>query len=235
MWIYKQFLKNDNPAIEAPFGYGKILGTAQIQTDILLSEYRNLLLKANSLLAEVFQYKDVVQKENGVIYKNISAKKIIFAEGAQAIENPFFPKHTLIGNKGEYLIIKAPELKLKTLLKGPVYVIPLGKDHYKVGATYSRDDYSLNPTEEAKEEILSKLKSFINCPFDLIMQTAGIRPTTKDHRPLLGNLNESPNLVFFNGLGSRGFFMAPLLSEILFNYLEKETPLPKEMDITRML
>jgi glycine/D-amino acid oxidase-like deaminating enzyme len=234
-FLSSEFLKNDNPAIEAPFGYGKILGTAQIQTDILLSEYRNLLLKANGLLAEVFQYKDVVQKENGVVYKNISAKKIIFAEGAQAVENPFFPKQTLIGNKGEYIIIHAPELKMETLLKGPVYVIPLGKDHYKVGATYSRDDYSLDPTEEAKEEILSKLKSFINCPFDLIMQTAGIRPTTKDHRPLLGNLNESPNLVFFNGLGSRGFFMAPLLSEILFNYLEKETPLPKEMDITRML
>ncbi len=234
-FLSSEFLKNKNPSVDAPFGFGKVLGTAQIQTDILLSEYRNFLFKTNNLVAEVFQYKDVVQKENGVIYKNISAKKIIFTEGAKAIENPFFPKQTLIGNKGEYIIIHAPELKMETLLKGPVYVIPLGKDHYKVGATYSRDDYSLDPTEEAKEEILSKLKSFINCPFDLIMQTAGIRPTTKDHRPLLGNLNESPNLVFFNGLGSRGFLMAPLLSEILFNYLEKETPLPKEIDIKRML
>src|SRR5690606_24555988 len=107
-------------------------------------------------------------------------KKIIFAEGAQAVENPFFPKHTLIGNKGEYLIIKAPELKLKALLKGPVYVIPLGNDQYKVGATYSRDDYSINATNEAKEEILSKLKTVINCPFQLIGHTAGVRPTTKD-------------------------------------------------------
>ncbi|QQX77976.1 MULTISPECIES: NAD(P)/FAD-dependent oxidoreductase [Aequorivita] len=234
-FLSSEFLKNKNPAVNAPFGFGKVLGTAQIQTDILLSEYRNFLLKTNNLVAEVFQYKDVVQKENGVIYKNISAKKIIFAEGAKAIENPFFPKQTLIGNKGEYVIIYAPELKIETLLKGPVYVIPLGKDHYKVGATYSRDDYSVDATEEAKEEILSKLKTFINCPFELVGQTAGVRPTTKDHRPLLGNLIESPNLVFFNGLGSRGFLMAPMLSEILFNYLEKETPLPKEMDITRML
>ena len=234
-FLSSEFLKNDNPAIEAPFGYGKILGTAQIQTDILLSEYRNLLLKANSLLAEVFQYNDVFHKENGVVYKNISAKKIIFAEGAQAVENPFFPKHTLIGNKGEYLIIKVPELKLKTLLKGPVYVIPMGNDQYKVGATYSRDDYSLHTTNEAKEEILLKLKTVINCPFQLIGHTAGVRPTTKDHRPLLGSLKENPNFIFFNGLGSRGFLMAPLLSEILFNYLENDTPIPKEMDILRMV
>ncbi len=234
-FLSSEFIKNTDPAVNAPFGFGKVLGTAQIQTDILLSEYRNLLLKANNLLAEVFQYNAVFQKENKVIYRNISAKKIIFAEGAQAVENPFFPKHTLIGNKGEYLIIKAPELKLKALLKGPVYVIPLGNDQYKVGATYSRDDYSINATNEAKEEILSKLKTVINCPFQLIGHTAGVRPTTKDHRPLLGSLKENPNLIFFNGLGSRGFLMAPLLSEILFNYLENDIPLPKEMNITRML
>lgn len=234
-FLSSEFIKNTDPAVNAPFGFGKVLGTAQIQTDILLSEYRNLLLKANSLLAEVFQYKDVFHKENRVVYKNISAKKIIFAEGAQAVENPFFPKHTLIGNKGEYLIIKAPELKLKVLLKGPVYVIPLGNDQYKVGATYSRDDYSINATNEAKEEILSKLKTVINCPFQLIGHTVGVRPTTKDHRPLLGSLKENPNLIYFNGLGSRGFLMAPLLSEILFNYLENDTAVPKEMDILRMI
>jgi glycine/D-amino acid oxidase-like deaminating enzyme len=116
-----------------------------------------------------------------------------------------------------------------------VYVIPLGNDQYKVGATYSRDDYSLHTTNEAKEEILLKLKTVINCPFQLIGHTAGVRPTTKDHRPLLGSLKENPNFIFFNGLGSRGFLMAPLLSEILFNYLENDIPLPKEMNITRML
>src|SRR5690606_29038269 len=112
-------------------------------------------------------------------------------EGSKVIENPFFPKNIIIGNKGEYIIIKAPTLKLNALLKGSVYVIPLGKDKYKVGATYSRDDYSTNSTEEAKKEILSKLKTFINCSFEVILQTSGVRPTTKDHRPLLGNFDEN--------------------------------------------
>ena len=118
-------------------------------------------------------------------------------------------------------------------MKGPIYVIPLGNDKYKVGATYSRDDSSANCTEEAKEEILSKLKSFIQCPFEILGQTSGIRPTTKDHRPLLGNFEGSPNLIFFNGLGSRGFLMAPLLSEMLYNHLENGIILQKEIDIKR--
>jgi glycine/D-amino acid oxidase-like deaminating enzyme len=234
-FLSSKFLKNTNSTVEAPFGFGEVLGTAQIHTDILLSTYRDYLISQDAILTEHFQYEAIQQKENRVVYKNFSAKKIIFAEGSKVIDNPFFPKQAIIGNKGEYLIIKAPSLKLEQLLKGSMYVIPLGNDEYKVGATYSRDDYSLNPTAEAKEEIISKVKSFINCPFEIIGQTAGIRPTTKDHRPLLGSVGENPNLIFFNGLGSRGFLMAPLLSEILLKSLEEKQPIPAEMDIKRML
>ncbi|CAM3267857.1 NAD(P)/FAD-dependent oxidoreductase [Aequorivita lipolytica] len=234
-FLSSEFLKNKNPAIKAPLGFGAVLGTAQISAQRLLVSYRSHLKNCDALLSEDFNYELLQQNEEGVRYGNISAKKIIFAEGAKAIENPFFPKHAIIGNKGEYVLIKAPSLKLDALLKGSLYVIPAGKDQYRVGATYSRDDYTVTTTEAAKEEIISKLKTFINCPFKIIGQTAGVRPTTKDHRPLLGSLEENSNLVFFNGLGSRGFLMAPLLAEILFDALENERPLPKEMHIQRML
>ncbi len=228
------FLKSTNTAVEAPFGFGEVLGTAQIHANNLLSYYRNHLKDQEAaILTEEFQYTRIQQKENKVFYKNISAKKIIFTEGSKVIDNPFFPKKAIIGNKGEYLTIKAPLLKLEVLLKGSMYVIPLGNDAYKIGATYSRDDYSLNSTDEAREEILSKVKSFINCPFEVIEQTTGVRPTTKDHRPLLGSLDENPNLVFFNGLGSRGFLMVPLLSEILYDYAENDIPIAKEIGIQR--
>lgn len=229
------FIKNTNPSINAPFGFGKVLGTAQIHTNNLLLGYRNYLNDEDFLLPEDFHYEAIEQRENCVVYKNISAKKIIFAEGAKVVDNPFFPKQAVIGNKGEYVIIKAPDLNLDELLKGPMYIIPIGNQQYKVGATYSRDDYSTEPTEAAKEEILTKLNTFINCPFEIVGQTTGVRPTTKDHRPLLGSLEENPNLIFFNGLGSRGFMMAPLLSEILLKYLEDDVPLPQEMDIKRMV
>lgn len=232
-FLSSEFLKNTNSAIEAPYGFGAVLGTGQIETKKLLSGYRASLNAEDLLLSEDFQYELLHQKENKVFYKDFSASKIIFAEGAKVIENPFFPNHAIVGNKGEYVVIKAPDLKIDTLLKGPVYVIPMGNDTYKVGATYSRDDYSLNPTEIAKEEILSKLKTFINCSYVVVEQTAGVRPTTRDHRPLLGAWEEDSNLIFFNGLGSRGFLMAPLLAEILYNHLEDNIPLLKEIDIKR--
>lgn len=232
-FLSSEFLKNINSAIEAPYGFGEVLGTGQIETKHLLSGYRDLLKSKGLLLSENFQYEVLQQKENKVFYKKFCASKIIFTEGAKVIENPFFPKHVITGNKGEYVIIKSPDLKMDSLLKGSMYVIPMGNDIYKVGATYSRDDYSLNPTEIAKSEILSKLKTCINCSFEILEQTAGVRPTTRDHRPLLGGWEENSNLIFFNGLGSRGFLMAPLLAETLYKHLEENVPLPREMDIKR--
>lgn len=234
-FLSSKFLKNENPSIQAPFGFGEVMGTARIQTQVLLSEYRNQLMSKGDLLSEEFQYDLLQHASEQFVYKNIKSKKIIFAEGSTAVENPFFPKQTLIGNKGEYLTICAPELQLNALLKGPLYVIPEGNNSYKIGATYSRDDFSLNPTATAREEILLKAKKFIRCPFEVTGQTVGVRPTTKDHRPLLGSTPQNPNIFFFNGLGSRGFLMAPLLAEILFQHLEHGAQIPIEMNIARLL
>jgi glycine/D-amino acid oxidase-like deaminating enzyme len=232
-FLSPEFVQNTNPAIEAPLGFGEVLGTAKIKPMDLLQAYKNHLKTIDCLVSESFQYELLREEKDKVVYNGFSARKIIFAEGAKAIENPFFPNKTIIGNKGEYVIIKAPQLKLETFLKGPVYVIPQGNDKYKVGATYSRDDYSTNATPEASAEILSKLKTFIHCDFGIIGQTAGVRPTTKDRRPLLGSLPQNPNIVFFNGLGSRGFLMAPLLSEMLYEHLEAGEIIPQELDINR--
>ncbi len=234
-FLSSQFLKNTNPIVNAPLGFGEVLGTARIDAVKLIGGYRKYLDTHGLLISEDFEYGMLNHNDEGVTYKDISAKKIIFAEGAKVKQNPFFPQQTLNGNKGEFVRIKAPLLQLNALLKGSLYIIPMGNDEYKVGATYDRDDLIANTTQAAKEEILSKLKGIIDCPFEIIGQTAGIRPTTNDHRPLLGSINENPNFIFYNGLGSRGFLMAPLVSKILIDALENKGSIPPEMDINRML
>ena len=233
-YLSSQFVKNVNPSIEAPNGFGKLKGTGKINTEGFLSGYRNHLKKINLLMIEDFDYAQLYIENGSVSYKNISAHRIIFCEGAQAVENPYFPSEAIIGNKGEYIVIKAPELHLDCLLKGSMYIIPMGNDVYKVGATYNRDYLDNTPSTMAKSEIHSKLNSLISCPYHVVGQVSGIRPTTKDHRPLLGSLTKNPEIIFFNGLGTRGFLMAPLLAEMLYNYLEEAIALPQEVNIRRI-
>lgn len=119
------------------------------------------------------------------------------------------------------------------MLKTSLFMIPLTKDLYKVGATYDREDHSVKTTQNAKEEMINKLKTIINCNFEVVDQVAGIRPTTRDRRPFLGTLLGCENKVFFNGLGTRGITSAPSLAKSLYDYIENDLELSKEIDIKR--
>lgn len=234
-FLSPKFILNENPNIHAPLGFGEVLGTAQIDTDLLLNAYRIYLTGKNRLLTEDFDYTKLEIENDMVSYMGLGARKIVFCDGMGAVNNPFFSTHSLIPNKGEYLIIKAPKLNLHNFLKGPLYIIPLSDSLYKVGATFGQGDNSTHPTAQAMEEIVKKLRSMILCNFEVVEQTTGIRPTTKDRKPILGCVPKNPNVFFLNGLGSRGFTMAPLLSEILVDNMVNGTPIPPEMDINRML
>jgi glycine oxidase len=42
---------------------------------------------------------------------------------------------------------------------------------------------------------------------------AGVRPTVKDRKPLIGLHPKNPKIGIFNGLGARGVLMGPYLSK----------------------
>lgn len=233
-FISAEVVKNVNSNIDAPFGFGEVTAGGLIYPALLLEAYRAYLMSKNQFRVEKFQYEQLKQIDNTIIYKEISADKIVFAEGVGAKSNPFFPSNSIIGNKGEYIIIKAPRLQFTALLKGPIFILPLGGDLYKAGATYKPADYSLVPTKEAREELINKVGSMIGCDFEVIDQLVGIRPTTKDRRPLVGRLIENAPIAFLNGLGTRGLSMAPLLAKMLYEHLEYGLPIPNEVDICRI-
>lgn len=232
-FLSSEVIINENPSIEAPFGFGRVDGAGRVLPSELVAAYRTHLESSALLISEVMEYDALIISDESIQYNAISAKKIIFAEGANAMKNPLFPKEFLVPNKGEYIIVHAPELKTKAIIKGPMMLIPLGNDTYKVGATYSRDDTSQHTTAIAKAEIVRKLQKMISCPFEVVGQVAGVRPTVKDRKPLLGALPANPHCVFFNGLGTRGILMAPRLAEMLYESIENGVSLPSEININR--
>jgi glycine oxidase len=232
-FISSELVINKNGSINAPHGLGEVTASGGIFPAELIAAYRLYLKSKDALVSEAFDYNLVLSDENSIRYKNILAKKIIFAEGVAAIRNPYFQKKLLIGNKGEYLIIKSPELKLDRILKSSIFLIPLGEDTYKVGATYQANDFTYSKTDEAKNELLYKLDQMIHCPYELIDHVVGVRPTTLDRKPLMGSLPNSKNMVFLNGLGARGIMTAPTMAKILVDHLEENIPLPVSLDINR--
>ncbi|MCR8668906.1 FAD-binding oxidoreductase [Aestuariibaculum sp. M13] len=232
-YLSTQIVKNTNEAVEAPFGFGEVLETGRIDVRTLIEAYKNELQKNNQLNETLFDYDELKFENNGIEYRDIKAKHIVFAEGFGIKDNPFFNNLPLNPAKGELLIIHAPELKIDYVLKAGAFLIPLGDDNYIVGATYEWKDLTNQPSEVAKEELSAKLQKIINCPFTIVNQVAGVRPTVKDRRPLVGHHADYRNMYVLNGLGTRGVMIGPYVASQLYDFIENELPLESEIDIKR--
>jgi len=234
-FLSSKVVSNTNDWVNAAFGFGEVLCAGRIDTPLLIEIYRQFLEKSSQLIASDFDYKNLEVKEDGVSYNDFEASHVVFAEGFGLKKNPFFKDLPLNGTKGEVLLIRAKNLELNEAIKSSVFVIPLGEDLYKVGATYNWNDKTNVPTVEGKEELISKLKGLINCDFEIVEQNAGIRPTVKDRRPLIGRHPVHKNLYVLNGLGTRGVMIAPYVAPKLYEYIEHGISLDPEIDIKRFI
>ena len=232
-WLSTSIIKNSNSFIDAEFGFGEVLETGRIDTPLLIQSYRQDLNSKSLLVSEAFNYSALDHNNALITYNSIEARNIVFAEGYGISKNPFFNYLPLKGTKGELLIIHAPKLKIDFVLKSSVFVIPIGADNYIIGATYNREDKTNNPTNLGKEELLTKLETFLNCEFEVIDHVAGIRPTVSDRRPLIGIHKEYKNMFLLNGLGTRGVMIAPYVAKQLFDFIENGQLLDKEVNIER--
>ena len=219
--------------IQADFGYGEVLHTGYVDTASLLTAYRNYLTATNSFRQEAFDYSEVDIEEDYVQYKDIQAKHLIFAEGFGLHANPFFNHLPLDGTKGELFIIKAPGLDLDVIVNTSVFILPLGNELFKVGATYNWKDKTDLPTEDGKTELVARIREIINCDFEIVSHFAGVRPTVRDRRPLVGTHAEYNRIHVLNGLGTRGVMLGPAMAKALYDTIENQVPLVKEIDIQR--
>jgi glycine/D-amino acid oxidase-like deaminating enzyme len=231
-YLISTIKSNTNQNIYAPYGYGEVKNTGRIDTKLLLESYSNVLNNEKLISHESFEY-DKLKISKKIVYKGIESENIIFSEGFGVRQNPFFNYLPIEGTKGELIIINAPKLNSEVIIKSSVFIIPIGKNNYLVGSTYAWDDFNNDPTINAKNKLLNKLDKLILCPYKVVYQRAGIRPTVIDRRPLVGQHKSHQNLYILNGLGSRGVLIAPTVANALINLIEDKLPLQKEINISR--
>lgn len=221
-----------DPCLHPTKGYAEIKGGLQINVPTLITAFRQYLQQENLLIEASFNYTDLELIQNGIYWKNITAKTIIFCEGYHALHNPYFNWLPLTPAKGELLIIKAPQLPIKDkVIKGKVFILPLGNDHFWVGSNYDREDLSPVPTNKQQTNLMNRLDKVLNVPYEIVQHKAGIRPTTLRRRPFLGLHPQHPQLGIFNGLGTKGVSLAPFFAHQFGNFLENGGVLDSEVMI----
>lgn len=219
--------------VESNTGYGLVNGTGWVDAGALMKDTLAYFDKSDSVFIDSFDFDALAVHEDIIEYKNLKASNIIFSEGYRMLDNPYFKNLPLQGNKGEVLIVKIPGFKLDYIIKSSVFLMPYKEDLFWVGATYDRDDLEDTATSKGLEFLTSRLERFLKLPYQIIDHKHGIRPTTIDRRPFVGHHLDHHNLWIFNGMGSRAVLIAPWAAQELCNRIYNETPLNKEMNISR--
>ncbi|RZJ73486.1 FAD-dependent oxidoreductase [Flavobacterium sp.] len=218
--------------IDSPFDFGLVEQTGFVDTQAFLADFRQFLKASDSYSGETFDYTKLTHHDDFVKYGNFEAKQVVFCEGFGIKSNPYFNYLPLEGTKGEIIVIKA-NLEPNAIIKGGVFILPNGDGTFKVGATYEWIDKTEIPSEAAKQELIEKLKEIINVDFEVIDQKAGIRPTVKDRKPMVGTHPIHPNFHILNGLGTRGVMLGPTMAKLLYDAIESGAEIPLNVNITR--
>ena len=235
---FEHFLKTTSlPEVDADFtfqhGYGVVEKAGYLDLRVLLEKYREWLKLENLIEESEFEIEELQLKTTGIGYRSIVADKAVFCEGHLGTDNPYFGYLPLHKNKGELLTVKIPGLSHRSIVNNGQFLLPVGDDLYRVGATYEWKSADLTTSDEAREKLLSKLKEVVKAPIEVVEHRAGIRPTTQDRKPLIGVHPENERLLLFNGLGTKGVMNAPYFAINFADSLQGKSELDPEVNIER--
>lgn len=170
-----------------------------------------------------------------VKYGEFDARGIVFAEGADVLENPLFSHLPFNFNKGDILEIDLKDATPKFIYKDKMFLIPIGDDKYWAGSTYDREYTSADPDPDGGKKISSALNESLTGSWETIRHRASVRPTTRDRRPFLGSHPDYHNVYLFNGLGTKGCSIAPWSASVFCDFYFKGKRLDRSVDLKRYL
>jgi glycine oxidase len=215
------------------FGGIALKNCGYVSTASYIGAVRSFIKNKAVFLSLPFDSEKLQVADDHVTFGDFRASRIIFCQGAETVNNPWFGKLPITPLKGETLTIKTSWQKDFILNRG-VYIVP-GKvaGEMRVGSTYKVRDGSSGTTPEARVELEEKLKSLCSFPYTFLGQDWGQRPVTPDKKPVIGEHPRYKPLIIFNGLGTKGISLAPYFSDMLIRWLENDGEIDQEVNVSR--
>lgn len=222
----KQYMPEVNP-----FGSGRVKQASYVETSTFLANCHQYINQHGRLSIEPFIYGEL--DPLACSYKNESYDAIVFCEGYMGKENPWFSELPLNQTKGETITVELLEMPQDVSLNRKCFVLPIGNHQFKVGATYVWNTNDVQITDAGRKHLLDNLSFVTSETPKVIHQNAGVRPTTLDRRPLMGKHSSFEKLFVFNGLGTKGYMMAPLLAKEMSEHILLNKEINAECNVTR--
>jgi glycine/D-amino acid oxidase-like deaminating enzyme len=217
-----------------PFDVFEISPCYVVQMQELLQAWRSHLCLHNFLLDEVFDEDQLIIKGDAIQYKNITAKKVIYANGIQAGSSRYWLNLPFVQNKGQALILKTNSLNTSYIYKfGHLTLIPYKDNLWWTGSSNELLFQTTLPTEDFKNKTSASLRSILKTSFEIQEHWSALRPATVERRPFVGVHPVHKQIAILNGMGSKGCSLAPWFAKELTENLVYNKALNPLVDVQR--
>ncbi len=236
---FRPYLFNPPPQSEKlfgqnpEFGEGEVRHAGYLDIPVFLTAAKRYFKEKGCFQEVSLSMNPSIKELEEAFDRSVSFTKVIDCRGNQSARSDWWSYLPFGLTKGEVLTLKCPDLNLDRTFNAGFFVLPLGNELYRVGATFSWKDKTADPTEAGKKELLEKFEKYFGNTYEIVDHKAGIRPTVQDRRPLMGKHPQEQDLYLFNGLGTKGVMLAPFLSLQFIDSIFGDGALSPEINIER--
>ena len=192
------------------------------------------LSETKKYFKRIKRYKKYNIDKNDISVRNkiasvtgFDTKNIVMSIGIDEKNSGKFSYLPLNEVSGNSIIIKS-KYYTKYIINRGISIVPIQDGHLHVGSTYHNGN-----EDKGIDDLLNKTLKITKKKYTLVSKKFGIRPASKDRRPMIGRHPKIDNLYIINGLGSKGVSQAPYCSKQLFDYIENRNKINREINIKR--
>ncbi len=222
---------NPNYVAAPDFGSGIVNHTGYIDSKAYMHANWDYFKQLGILEEHTFDHAQFDAQQRS--YRGEVFDAICFCEGKDSVYNPLFSWVPIQQTKGEVLQIQLKHLPTNESLNRKCFLMPMRDGSFKVGSTYVWNTDDATPTEEGKATILEHLSSITDEQPEVLFHEAGVRPTVLDRRPVLGVHPDFAGVFIANGMGTKGYSLAPSMLKQLCDYMVDGKELEEEVNVSR--
>ncbi len=232
-FLGERFPPHTFPKLSDPWGSFEMLSSSRLDVSRLLELSRQLWRHSNQLIEMEFANNQLDSSARWMELQNaqVRARHLVLCTGASACEGlESVHERCLRPNQGDILRIRCPELGEVRTVHAEVWIAPIAKNEYFVGATYRwENDFSSEPRTVDRDLLIERCSAVLRVPFEVVEHQTALRPASFDQRPVLGCLSSNNCIAVLNGLGSRGSLQAPRCARLLLDFLFEGKSIPNEL------
>jgi glycine/D-amino acid oxidase-like deaminating enzyme len=214
-------------------GFGEIEPGYLIDLASLLYCFQQRWRDQRRLIDEKFSIKSLKFYDNRVQYQDIHSRWVIFCDGIESFNNPWFRNLPFAPNKGEALIIEAMDLPHSFLFKKGLNLVPWKENKFWVGSSYAWEFKDDLPTEYFRKKTETVLQEWLKGPFKVLDHLVSVRPATLERRPFVGFHPTQKQMGILNGMGTKGCSLAPYFANQMVESMTGGSSILPEASIHR--